>query len=52
MKEIIYQGTDMVKTFGETTVLQGISLKLYKGDFTVIMAAAASSGFISRTWKG
>lgn len=29
MKEIIFQGTDMVKTFGETTVLQGISLKLY-----------------------
>lgn len=42
MKEIIYQGTDMVKTFGETTVLQGISLKLYKGDFTVIMGSSGS----------
>ncbi len=42
MKEIIFQGTDMVKTFGETTVLQGISLKLYKGDFTVIMGSSGS----------
>ena len=42
MKEIIYQGTNMVKTFGETTVLQGISLKLYKGDFTVIMGSSGS----------
>lgn len=42
MKEVIYQGTNMVKTFGETTVLQGISLKLYKGDFTVIMGSSGS----------
>lgn len=42
MKEIIFQGTDMVKTFGETTVLQGISLKLYQGDFAVIMGSSGS----------
>lgn len=42
MKEIIFQGTDMVKTFGETTVLQGISLELYQGDFTVIMGSSGS----------
>ena len=42
MKELIFQGIDMVKTFGETTVLQRISLKLYKGDFTVIMGSSGS----------
>lgn len=42
MKEIIFQGTDMVKTFGETIVLQGISLKLYQGDFAVIMGSSGS----------
>lgn len=42
MKEIIYQGTEMVKTFGETSILQRISLELYKGDFTVIMGSSGS----------
>ena len=42
MKEVIFQGTDLVKTFGETKVLQGVSLELYKGDFTVIMGSSGS----------
>lgn len=42
MKELILRGTDMVKAFGETTVLQGVSLEVYKGDFTVIMGASGS----------
>lgn len=42
MKEIIFQGTDMIKTFEETKVLQGISLELYKDDFTVIMGPSGS----------
>lgn len=42
MKEVIFHGTDMVKTFGETKVLQGISLELYKSDFTVIMGSSGS----------
>lgn len=42
MKEVIFHGTDMVKTFGETKVLQGISLELYEGDFTVIMGSSGS----------
>lgn len=42
MKEVIFHGTDMVKNFGETKVLQGISLELYEGDFTVIMGSSGS----------
>ncbi|MDE7248677.1 MAG: ATP-binding cassette domain-containing protein, partial [Lachnospiraceae bacterium] len=42
MKKVILHGTDMVKTFGETKVLQGISLELYEGDFTVIMGSSGS----------
>ncbi len=46
MKEIIYQGTEIVKTFGETIVLQRISLELYKGDFTVIMGIRMAEALI------
>ncbi len=42
MREIIFQGTNMVKTYGETTVLHGISLELYRGDFAVIMGSSGS----------
>lgn len=42
MKEAIFHGTDMVKIFGETKVLQGINLELYEGDFTVIMGPSGS----------
>lgn len=42
MKETIFQGNDMVKTFGDITVLQGICLQLYKGDFTVVMGPSGS----------
>ena len=42
MKKVIFHGTDMVKNFGETKVLQGISLELYEGDFTVIMGSSGS----------
>lgn len=41
-KEKILQGTDMIKTFGETKALQGISLELFAGDFTVIMGSSGS----------
>lgn len=42
MKEVLFHGTNMVKTFGETTVLHGINLDLYQGDFTVIMGSSGS----------
>ncbi len=42
MKEVIFHGKDMVKTFGEAKVLHGISLELYEGDFTVIMGPSGS----------
>lgn len=42
MKRTIFQGNGMVKTFGNATVLQGINLQLYMGDFTVIMGSSGS----------
>ena len=42
MREIIFQGTNMVKNYGETAVLHGISLELYRGDFAVIMGSSGS----------
>lgn len=42
MREAILSGKNVTKTFGENTVLRGIDIELYSGDFTVIMGA---SGF-------
>lgn len=42
MREKIFEGTNLIKTFGETRVLQGIDLELYADDFTVIMGSSGS----------
>lgn len=42
MRETILEGRELVKTFGDTRVLQGINLKLYADDFTVIMGSSGS----------
>ena len=46
----------MVKTYGETTVLHGISLELYRGDFAVIMGSSGSASppffMQSAEWTG
>lgn len=42
MREKIFEGTNLIKTFGETKVLQGINLELYADDFTVIMGSSGS----------
>ena len=41
-KDIILSGKEITKSYGDNTVLQGISLELYAGDFTVIMGASGS----------
>lgn len=40
MKKIILSGKNMTKSFGENTVLRGIDMELYAGDFTVVMGAS------------
>lgn len=42
MREAILSGKSITKTFGENTVLQGIDIEIYSGDFTVIMGASGS----------
>lgn len=42
MKETILSGKNITKTFGENTVLQGIDIEIYSGDFTVIMGSSGS----------
>ena len=42
MKETILSGRDLTKTFGENTVLHGIDLDIYAGDFTVILGPSGS----------
>ena len=42
MREKIFEGTNLIRTFGETRVLQGINLELYADDFTVIMGSSGS----------
>lgn len=39
---IILSGKNIVKTYGENTVLSGININIYKGSFTVIMGASGS----------
>ncbi len=41
-KDVILSGKEITKSYGDNTVLQGISLELYAGDFTVIMGASGS----------
>ena len=42
MKEVILSAKNIIKTFGKNTVLQGIDLEIYTGDFTVIMGTSGS----------
>ena len=42
MKEVILSGKNITKVFGENTVLHGIDVNIYAGDFTVIMGSSGS----------
>ena len=42
MKEVIISGKNITKSFGENTVLHGINVELYAGDFTVVMGSSGS----------
>lgn len=42
MSEAILSGKGMTKAFGENTVLHGIDMELFAGDFTVIMGSSGS----------
>ena len=42
MKETVLSAKSITKTFGDNTVLHGIDLDIYAGDFTVIMGASGS----------
>ena len=42
MKETVLSGKSITKSFGENTVLHGIDLDIYAGDFTVIMGSSGS----------
>ena len=42
MKKVILSGKGIVKAFGENTVLHGIDIDVYEGDFTVIMGSSGS----------
>lgn len=42
MKLPIISGSSIVKSFGETKVLNGINIEIYDGDFTVIMGTSGS----------
>ena len=42
MKEVVLSGKKIIKSFGDNTVLHGIDVELYAGDFTVIMGSSGS----------
>ena len=42
MKEAMISGKGITKSFGENTVLHGIDIEIYAGDFTVIMGSSGS----------
>ena len=42
MKETILSGRNITKSFGDSTVLHGIDIDIYAGDFTVIMGPSGS----------
>ena len=42
MKEAILSGKKIIKSFGDNTVLLGIDVDIYAGDFTVIMGSSGS----------
>ena len=42
MKEVVLSGKDLTKALGETTVLHGVDVEVYAGDFTVIMGSSGS----------
>ncbi|MDE7426023.1 MAG: ATP-binding cassette domain-containing protein [Lachnospiraceae bacterium] len=39
---IVLSGKNIVKTYGEVTVLNGLNISIYQGDFTVIMGSSGS----------
>ncbi|MBD5459465.1 MAG: ABC transporter ATP-binding protein [Lachnospiraceae bacterium] len=41
-KNVILSGKEITKSYGNNVVLQGISMELYAGDFTVIMGSSGS----------
>ena len=42
MKEALISGKGVTKSFSENTVLNGIDVEIYAGDFTVIMGFSSS----------
>ena len=42
MRETVLSGKNITKAFGDNTVLHGINLEIYTGDFTVIMGSSGS----------
>ena len=42
MKEVILSGKGITKAFGENTVLHGIDVEIFAGDFTVVMGSSGS----------
>lgn len=42
VKTSVISGKNIVKTFGDTKVLNGINIEIYDGDFTVIMGTSGS----------
>ena len=42
MKEVILSGKDITKAFGGNTVLHGIDVEIFEGDFTVVMGSSGS----------
>ena len=42
MKEVILSGEGITKAFGENTVLHGIDVEIFAGDFTVVMGSSGS----------
>lgn len=42
MRELILSGKAIIKAFGENTVLHGIDIDIFAGDFTVVMGSSGS----------
>ena len=42
MREVLLSGKGMTKAFGENTVLHGIDVEIFAGDFTVVMGSSGS----------
>lgn len=42
MKEVIMNGKNLHKTFGKTTVMDGVNIDIFAGDFTVVMGPSGA----------